>query len=166
VEEPPESPVTLEMTADSWASVDDELADFLNGTDTDDDQEESDSESIRSDNSTASDAKQNKKKRKRSTNSTDVSEAEDSDSSVTSKSRLQLRKKRTLERITSLTNVLTADKSSGLPSPETTGPEEDQGDDEKKPSHANGVAPDLQQDYDDALEAELLAGFGDSESDD
>lgn len=165
-DEPADSPVTLDLTADNWASVDDELADFLNDTDTDDEHNESDSDSVRSDNSTASDAKPNKKKRKRTTNSTDVSEAEESDSSVTSVSKLQRRKKRTMERVTSLTNVVTADKSSGLPSPETTGPEEGQGDDEeKKIPEANGVAPDLQEDYDDGLEAELLAGFGDSEDD-
>jgi RNA polymerase II subunit A-like phosphatase len=161
-EDPAESPVELELTADNWASVDDELADFLNETDTDDDQE-SDSDSVRSDNSTASDTRQIKKKRKRGTNSTDVSEAEESDSSVASASKLQRRKKRTMERVTSLTNVLTADRSSGLPSPETTGPEEGQGDDEKKRPETNSVAQDLQDDYDDGLEAELLAGFGESD---
>jgi RNA polymerase II subunit A-like phosphatase len=164
-EEPTESPVELDLTADNWASVDDELADFLNETDTDDEHNDSDSDSVRSDNSTASDAKQNKKKRKRTTTSTDVSEAEESDSSVTSVSKLQRRKKRTMERVTSLTNVVTADKSSGLPSPETTGPEEGQGEDDEKVLGANGVAPDLQEDYDDSLEAELLAGFGDSDND-
>jgi RNA polymerase II subunit A-like phosphatase len=157
--------VELDLTADHWASVDDELADFLNEPDTDDEHNDSDSDSVRSDNSTASDARPNKKKRKRTTNSTDISEAEESDSSVMSVSKLQRRKKRTMERVTSLTNVVTADKSSGLPSPETTGPEEGQGDDEEKGSGANAVAPDLQDDYDDALEAELLAGFGDSDDD-
>lgn len=164
-EDPVESPVELDLTADNWASVDDELADFLNETDTDDEHNESDSDSARSDNSTASDAKQNKKKRKRTTNSTDVSEAEESDSSIGSASKLQRRKKRTMERVSSLTNVVTADKSSGLPSPETTGPEEGQGDEEEKNPEANGVAPDLQEDYADALEAELIAGFGDSDDD-
>ncbi|KAH8727846.1 hypothetical protein GQ44DRAFT_769906 [Phaeosphaeriaceae sp. PMI808] len=126
-EEPAESPVTLDLTADNWASVDDELADFLNESETDDDHNDSDSDGIRSDNSTTSETKQNKKKRKRTTNSTDISEAEESDSSVASASKLQRRKKRTMERVTSLTNVVMADKSSGLPSPETTGPEEGQG---------------------------------------
>ncbi|KAL5118465.1 CTD phosphatase Fcp1 [Pleosporales sp. CAS-2024a] len=158
------SPVELEMTADTWASVDDELADFLNETDTDDDQE-SDCDSVRSDNSTCSDAKQMKHKRKRATKSTDVSEAEDSDSSVNSASKLQRRKKRTLERVTSLTNVVSVDKSSGLPSPETTGPEEGQGDEEERKPEADEVAPDVQDDYDDGLEAELLAGFGSDDED-
>jgi RNA polymerase II subunit A-like phosphatase len=164
----PHSPI-VEMSNDDWAQLDDELADFMNETDTDGGGSESDSDSVRSENSTVSDTKQQtaKKKRKR-TNSTDVSETEneESDSSVNSTtSRLQRRKKRTMERVTSLTNVVTADKSSGLPSPETTGPEEDlgDGDEEEKNPEANGVAPDLQEDYDDGLEAELLAGFGDSD---
>lgn len=173
------SPI-VEMSNDDWAQLDDELADFMNATDSE--ASESDTDSVRSENSTAStatDLKQNggKKKRKRtSTHSADGSEAENgaesdrSDSSVNSTtSRLQRRKKRTMERVTSLTNVVLAEsKSSGLPSPETTGPEEDQGDEvdgqvmEKNPE-ANGAAPDLQDDYDDGLEAELLAGFGDSD---
>ncbi|KAH7390699.1 RNA polymerase II subunit A C-terminal domain phosphatase [Pyrenochaeta sp. MPI-SDFR-AT-0127] len=160
-EESAESPVTLDLTADNWADVDDELNDFLNETDTDGNSD-SDSDSVRSENSTTSDTKQNKKKRKR-TKSTDVSEAEESDNSVTSTSRLQRRKKRTMERVTSLANVVTADKSSGLPSPETTGPEEGQGDDDDKAPEENGVAPDVQEDYDDGLEAELLAGFDSDE---
>jgi RNA polymerase II subunit A-like phosphatase len=155
-----QSPV-IEMDADTWAALDDELADFMNDTDTDGGSG-SDSDSVRSENSTVSDTKQAKKKRKR-TNSTDVSEADESDSSVNSTSRLQRRKKRTMERVTSLTNVVTADKSSGLPSPETTGPEEGQGEDDEKVPEANGAAPDLQEDYDDDLEAELLAGFGDGD---
>lgn len=144
----------------AWASVDDELAEFLDGTDTED-ENESDTESIRSDVSTASapDANQNKKKRKRNTNSTNVSEADDSDSSATSTSKLQRRKKRTMQRVTSLANVELVAKSSGLPSPETTGPEEN----EEKAPEANGVAPDLEEDYDDGLEAQLLAGFEDSD---
>jgi RNA polymerase II subunit A-like phosphatase len=160
-EETEEPAPALELSADTWASLDDELADFLNGSDTDGGSE-SDTDSVRSENSTASDAKQAKKKRKR-TQSTDVSEAEESDSSVKSSSRLQRRKKRTMERVTSLTNVVTAEKSSGLPSPETTGPEEGHGDDDEKAPEANGAAPDLQDEYDDGLEAELLAGFDDSD---
>lgn len=161
-----DSPVTLDLTADTWAAVDDELDDFLNGSDTEaEGNSDSDTDSVRSDNSTTSDTTKNAKKRKRGLDSTNNSEAEESDSSVNSTtSRLQRRKKRTLERVSSLTNVVTADKSSGLPSPETTGPEEDQADDEDKAAtETNGVAPDLQEDYDDALEAELLAGFGDSD---
>ncbi|KAF1830749.1 hypothetical protein BDW02DRAFT_533353 [Decorospora gaudefroyi] len=155
-----QSPV-VEMSDEAWAALDDELADFMNETDTDGGSD-SDSDSVRSENSTVSGAKLAPKKRKR-TKSTDVSEAEESDSSVNSTSRLQRRKKRTMERVTSLTNVLTADKSSGLPSPEATGPEEGQGEEDEKVPEAKGAAPDLQEDFDDGLEAELLAGFGDSD---
>ncbi|KAF1940756.1 hypothetical protein EJ02DRAFT_349481 [Clathrospora elynae] len=153
--------VTVGLTEEAWDAADDELEAFLNEPDTDGNSD-SDSDSVRSDNSTVLDSKQSKKKRKR-TNSTDGSEADDSDSSVTSTSRLQRRKKRTMERVTSLANVITADKSSGLPSPETTGPEEGQGEDDEKVPEANGVAPDLQEDYDDDLEAQLMAGFDDSD---
>lgn len=155
----------LELEAD-WAGMDDELEAFMNETDTEDEGNESESESVKSENSTASEAKTNGKKRKHDeTRSTDVSEAEDSDNSTTSVSKLQRRKKRTIERVTSLTNVTTLrEKSSGLPSPETTGPEEGQGDEEEKVGpEANGVAPDLQDDYDQSLEAELMAGFDESD---
>jgi RNA polymerase II subunit A-like phosphatase len=158
-EELADSPVTLNLSADNWNSVDDELADFLEGDDTDG-EHDSGSDSGRSDDSTASTSENNKKKRKRiNGNTTDGSETEESDSSVTSTSRLQRRKKRTMERVTSLANVVTAEKSSGLPTPEATGTGEVQGGDEEKAPEDKGVAPDLQEDYDDGLEAELLAGF-------
>jgi RNA polymerase II subunit A-like phosphatase len=154
--------VTLDLSAGNWESVDDEFDEFMNETDTDG-ENDSESDSGRSDNSTNSKPDQNKKKRKRTNGSVDTSEAEESDSSTTSTSRLQRRKKRTMERVTSLTNVVTAEKSSGLPSPDATGPEEGQGEDEEGGPEENGEAPDLQEDYDDGLEAELLAGFGDSD---
>lgn len=160
-EGPAESPVSLDLTEENWESFDAELAEFMNETDTDE-ENESDSDSVRSDKSTTSDANPNKK-RKRETKSTDVSEAEESDASTPSVSKLQRRKKRTMERVTSLTNVTTLAKSSGLPSPETTGPEEGQAEDDEKGPETNGVAPDLQDDDDDALEAELMAGLGASD---
>jgi RNA polymerase II subunit A-like phosphatase len=199
-EELAESPVTLDLSANNWESVDDEFDEFMNETDTDG-ENESESDSGRSDNSANSKSGPNKKKRKRTNGLVDTSEAEESDSSTTSTSRLQRRKKRTMERVTSLTNVVAAEKSSGLPSPDATGPEEGQGDDDEGASggkdggkgeekfeeraeeeieakgeekieakseekiEAKGEAPDLQEDYDDGLEAELLAGFGDSEDD-
>ncbi|KAF9696661.1 hypothetical protein EKO04_005299 [Ascochyta lentis] len=154
-----DSPVTLNLTADNWDSVDDELADFLDGDDTDG-EHASESDGERSDDSTASTRSKNQKKRKRTNgHATDGSEAEESDSSVTSTSRLQRRKKRTMERVTSLANVVTAEKSSGLPTPEATGMEAVEVGDEKEGPEEHGVAPDLQDDYDDGLEAELLAGF-------
>lgn len=163
-----DSPVTLNLTADTWTSVDDELADFMNGDDTDS-EHPSESDSERSDDSSASTSSKNQKKRKRTNgNSTDGSEADESDTSVANTSRLQRRKKRTMERVTSLTNVVTADKSSGLPTPEATGTEATgrealPAEELKEGPEDNGVAPDLAGDNDDALEAELLAGFDSSD---
>ncbi|KAJ4987763.1 fcp1-like phosphatase [Stagonosporopsis vannaccii] len=158
-----ESPVTLNLTADNWDSMDNEFGEFMNSDDTDG-EHASESDSERSDDSTASTSSQTQKKRKRTNgNTTDGSEAEESDSSVVSTSRLQRRKKRTMERVTSLTNVVTAEKSSGLPTPEATGTESLPGAGSKDGPEENGVAPDLQEDNDDALEAELLAGFDSSD---
>lgn len=154
-----DSPVTLNLSAENWTSVDDELAEFMDDEDTDG-EHASESDSDRSDDSTASTSSKNKKKRKRTNgNTTDGSEAEESDSSVTSTSRLQRRKKRTMERVTSLTNVVSAEKSSGLPTPEATVTEAMTTGNDKEGPEENGVAPDVQDDYDDGLEAELLAGF-------
>jgi RNA polymerase II subunit A-like phosphatase len=158
----------LDMSADKWASLDDEFQDFMNESEESEDNSGSDSESIQSDVSVQTDKSQNKKKRKRKTTSgtESGSEADDSDASVNSSSRLQRRKKRTLDRVSSLTNVVSADKSSGLPSPETTGPEEEQGEDElaKDPEPAGLAAENS--DEDDGLEAEMLAEFERSASED
>jgi RNA polymerase II subunit A-like phosphatase len=175
-----DDPITLNLTADSWNSVDDELAEFMQGDDDEDsehpsesDGERSDgerSEGGRSDDSTASTSSKTQNKRKRSSNgnTTDGSEADESDTSVTSTSRLQRRKKRTMERVTPLTTVLTAEKSSGLPTPEATGPEATgpealPAEKAKAGPEDNGVAPDLAEDNDAALEAELIAGFESSD---
>ena len=164
-----DTPVTLNLTADSWNSVDDELAEFMQGDDDEDSEHPSESDgdrsdSERSDDSTASTSSKGQKKRKRSNgNTTDGSEADDSDTSVTNTSRLQRRKKRTMERVTPLTSVLTAEKSSGLPTPEATGPEALPAEEAKQGPEDNGVAPDLAEDNDAALEAELMAGFESSD---
>jgi RNA polymerase II subunit A-like phosphatase len=164
------SQVQLDMSAEKWQSVDAEFQDFMDNVS--DDTEEgsgSDSESVRSDASAQTDSKSGKRKRKRKTVSTDESGAEDSDDSVTSTSRLQRRKKRTMERVTSLTNVVSAEKSSGLPSPETTGPEEGQGEEEEeegkvvKPTGLDMAGEE--EDYDDGLEAEMLAEFEKTDED-
>lgn len=158
-----ESPVTVNLTFEDWHGVDDELDAFMDGDDTDE-EHHSGSESERSDDSTASTSSKTQKKRKRTNGSTtDGSEAEESDSSVVSTSRLQRRKKRTMGRVTSLANVVTAEKSSGLPTPEATGTEAVNMGVEKTGLEENGVAPDLEEDNDDALEAELLAGFDSSD---
>ncbi|KAF2661728.1 hypothetical protein K491DRAFT_646975 [Lophiostoma macrostomum CBS 122681] len=151
--------VPIDMSEAKWDDIDDEFQAFMDESDDSEDNASTDSESVRSEASTKSDSKQIKRKRKRTTGSTDVSEAEDSDASTTSTSRLQRRKKRTMERVSSLTNVVTADKSSGLPSPETTGPEEDTGELEKDPDPAGLAAEDSDPEEDDGLEAEMLAEF-------
>jgi RNA polymerase II subunit A-like phosphatase len=157
-----ESPISLDLNLQDWDGVDDEFEAFMDGDDTD--EGASGSESERSDDSTASTASKTQKKRKRTNgNTTDGSEAEESDSSIASTSRLQRRKKRTMERVTSLTNVVSAEKSSGLPTPEATGTEAVNLGVEKTGPEEKDVAPDLQDDNDDALEAELLAGFDSSD---
>lgn len=159
-EDTPESPVQLDMSDDNWKSMADELDEFMNESDDTEDASASDSESARSTASTQSDTKV-KRKRKRGTESND--EGEESDASVNSTSRLQRRKKRTMERVTSLTNVVNADKSSGLPSPETTGPEEEQGEEDGKVFDPQGQGADLESDNDDGLAAEMMAEFEKSE---
>jgi RNA polymerase II subunit A-like phosphatase len=161
--EPIESPVQLDMSADQWKSMGDELDDFLNDSDGTEDASASDTDSIQSTNSTNSNSK---RKRKRETDSNGESDEEESDTSVTSASKLQRRKRRTMERVTSLNTVVNADKSSGLPSPETTGPEEEQGEDDGKTFDPQGQAADIDSDYDDGLEAEMMAEFEKSGSED
>lgn len=173
-----ESP--LDMQQETWDDIDEEFRQFMDEDESDDTDvnsaDGSDSESVRSENSTKSDSRQIKRKRKR-TSSRDTSEAEDSDASSTSTSRLQRRKKRTIERVSSLTNVVSADKSSGLPSPETTGPEEDAndmkdtndtaGELETDPDPAGLAADDSDpENDDDGLEAEMMAEFERSGSED
>ncbi|KAF2115468.1 RNA polymerase II subunit A C-terminal domain phosphatase [Lophiotrema nucula] len=124
------------MSDDKWQALGDEIDDFLNESDESDDDNNS------------------------------GSETDDSDASQNSTSKLQRRKKRTLERVTSLTNVVTADKSSGLPSPETTGPEEEQGEEEGKVIDPAAAAHDVDSDSNDGLEAQMLAEFERSASED
>jgi RNA polymerase II subunit A-like phosphatase len=171
--------VPIDMSDEKWQSLGDEFQDFMDGiSDTDEETNSSDTESVRSELSTQSTSSHkpaaaitttstnttnNKKKRKRTgTPSADASEAEtDSDASVSStaggSSRLQRRKKRVLERVTSLTNVVSAEKSSGLPSPETTGPEEDQAEEVEKNGDVVGDDVEGEGEEDDGLEAEMLA---------
>jgi len=158
--------VQLDMSEEKWQSLGDEFEDFMNETDgSEEDETGSETDSVRSEASTQStNAPKGKRKRgRRGTASTDGSEAEDSDSSVNSAtgSRLQKRRKRVLERVTSLTNVVTADKSSGLPSPETTGPEENPGGEGER---NGGGAEEQDEDEDDEFEAEMMAEFERAES--
>jgi RNA polymerase II subunit A-like phosphatase len=153
----PEEPVAA-LSDDQWKSMDDELADFLNESDTED-TSASESESGASTDSTS------KRKRKRGTESDENSEEDDSDASTSSASKLQRRKRRTMDRVSTLHTVVNAEKSSGLPSPETTGPEEEQGEDDGKTFDPQGQGGDLDEsDYDDGLEAEMMAQFEKSDS--
>jgi len=157
-DEGPDALEQIDIADDNWKSMADELDEFMNADSDSEDVSASDSESVRSTNSIQSDTVTASSKRKRGTESND--EGSESDASVSSISRLQRRKKRTLERVTSLTNVVNADKSSGLPSPETTGPEEEQGDEEGGETFdPQGQGADLNSDYDDGLEAEMMAEF-------
>ncbi|KAF2147221.1 uncharacterized protein K452DRAFT_3678 [Aplosporella prunicola CBS 121167] len=154
----PTSPVedqqVVGLSAEDRDDVYDELKEFM-GTD----DSESDTDGSQTDGSVRSTASKasGRKKRKRNVESAESSEADDSDASAAGEgatkvgggSKLQRRKKRAFERVTSLANVSTAGQSSGLPSPDTTGPEEGRGDEEE------GV----EEEQLDALEAELLAEF-------
>lgn len=151
-----------EITEETWQDMDAELEEFLNEPETEE-EGDSEAESVRSDSTAQTDSKPIKRKRKRDSEIADESGTE-SDASVTSTSKLQMRKKRTIERVSSLTNVVSADKSSGLPSPETTGPEEEAGDNDGPVVEPVGI--DIEDnDYDDELEAELLAEFEKNDSD-
>ncbi|OCK82778.1 hypothetical protein K432DRAFT_348320 [Lepidopterella palustris CBS 459.81] len=148
------------MSDEKWQSLGDEFQEFMDDSGDSGEESGSDSESTKSDasNQTSDTNRKNKKKRKRCSDSAETSEADDSDASVSSAtgSKLQRKKKRVLERVSSLTNVVSADKSSGLPSPDTTGPDEEHGDEDDK---GNSAAEDVDdEDEDDAaLEAELMA---------
>jgi RNA polymerase II subunit A-like phosphatase len=149
----------LDLPDDDWSAIQQEIAELDDESDSEG-SKGSDSESVHSTTSETNGTKAARKKRKRSTDSDAESEAGDSDSSVNSTSKLQKRKKRTMERVTSLTNVVNADKeSSGLPSPETTGPEEDQGDEFDPQGGGADLAEDIDQDLEDDMLAQFNAGF-------
>jgi RNA polymerase II subunit A-like phosphatase len=136
----------IDCTDEQWMAMNDELQDFLDEDDTEDDNISVASEDLRD--MPAEERQEYLKSRKRKREETDsagASDAEDSDASVNGLTRLQRKKKRALERTTGLTNVAMAEKSSGLPSPDTTGPEEEE----------------AQEEEDDELEAAILAGFED-----
>lgn len=138
MENEPLSP-TFETKGMDWSEADDELKDFM-GSDGESDLDV-DSESEASDSSAASNksGRSQSRKRKRAPSSVDgdraADEAEDA-SAVSAEnaagSALQKRRKKASERTTGLANVTLPEKSSGLPSPEATGP-----DDEIEP--VNGV---------------------------
>ncbi|KAF2101736.1 hypothetical protein NA57DRAFT_34311 [Rhizodiscina lignyota] len=142
-----------------WGDVDDELKEFL-GSDSEDEQSD---DSHASDASGRSRASRTNRKRKRGDLSAENSENESADESATLSgqgSKLQRRKKQAMERVTSLTNMSTA-TDGGLPSPDTTGPEEAQrnGEDE-----GEGEAEDEDEDWGSEAEAEFEAEFAKEEA--
>ena len=142
-----------------WADIDDELAEFLGSdadSDEEDDEEEGVDEGMESDGSTRSgrsarSTSSRRLKRKRTTESINGSDAEDGGEST---SALQKRRKLAAERgTTGLANVEIAENPSGLPSPDTTGPEEETDDRPK----VNGEA--VEEDSDGEFEREMMAEF-------
>jgi RNA polymerase II subunit A-like phosphatase len=163
VDDEPKSPVLDTLGAVNWADMEDEMADFYDSedddTEVDDDDEgmESDAsgKSGRSSRSTSS----RKLKRKRTTESVngDYEEAGESTSA------LQKRRKMAAERTTGLANVETLENPSGLPSPDTTGPEEDAG--EKAKAQANGADGDAEDSDEDDDFAQAMMAELDRDSD-
>ena len=120
----------IEMTDNQWSMINDELDEFLRseGEEDEDSQSDTSMHSVHS-NGTGT-APAGLKKRKRAAESADASETEnDSDVSVGDRpsSKLEHRKKKARSRLSALNNSTTAlsEKSSGLPSPDATGPEEE-----------------------------------------
>lgn len=157
-----------------WGDMNDELDEFLDGDD-DDESDHSDASndsrtstlSVRSRKDQSVPAASASKKRKHTDTSSEASENEvSSDERAVLNgqgSSLQRRKKRALERVSSLTNVATAeqDNDSGLPSPDTTAPE----DGGKTGSLAADAAADNTEgddDEDDDFAAELEREFEDA----
>ena len=152
--EPIQSP-TFERGSLDWDTFDADLEAWME-EDTDTEAEDG-SESDVSNQSTSS----RRRKRKRAISSVDGSDAEENDGGTSGDvvSDLQQRKKRALERSTGLANVTTADQSSGLPSPDTTGPEEDV----EEATKVNGDDKDAS-DEDDAFTKEFMEAM-ESETD-
>jgi RNA polymerase II subunit A-like phosphatase len=157
-------PVSPSLGDGDWDEVNAELEAFMDSdsdddTDADPDREGDGGESDASTRSNVSgrSTSSRSRKRKRAAESADGSGAEDSDDATNGAlgSDLQKRKKRALERTTGLANVATADNPSGLPSPDTTGPEEDE-------ANANGDAED---EDDDDFEKAMMAEFARDEDD-
>lgn len=141
-----------------WERMNKDLEDFMNesGEDEDDDDGAESDGSTRSSRSIRSTSSR-KLKRKRA-ESVDISDQEDSDASASGGygSELQKRKKRALERTTGLANVATVENPSGLPSPDTTGPEEEV---EEKPKVNGDAANGDGEEDDDEFAREMMAEF-------
>lgn len=158
------SPVD-DVTNDDWTAMNQEIMDEL-GSDFDSDESDhsdASNDSRHSRGSHTSGRSRNStgeisRKRKRTGSSAENSENESSEEKAALNgqgSHLQRRKKKAFERVSSLTNVATAERS-GLPSPDATGPEEVGSNEDVK----NGAMGDDDGDVDeDDLEAEFEKEF-------
>jgi RNA polymerase II subunit A-like phosphatase len=149
--------VLLSPIADQvdWGGLDEEFHDFfgdLDGDETEDGGEESDRESGAESDASTKSTSSRRGKRKRRTTSVDGTEDSEDLANGRLGSELQKRKKRALERTTGLANVSSADNPSGLPSPDTTGPEEDA---EKQPVNGDNSDDEAEDDF----EREMMAEF-------
>lgn len=161
------SPIEELVKVQNWDEWDAELNEFL-GVDADDlTDDETDGGESDASASTASSMRNtttalNGKKRKRENSfdrASDTGSGGEESVNGTAEvpeSQLQKRKKRALERTTSLTHVANADVGSGLPSPETTAPEEENEKAKKNRVEKEGEGDD-DDDDDDELERQMLA---------
>lgn len=165
MESEPLSP-TFETKGMDWNEADDELKDFM-GSDGESISDLSDSEAEASDSSIGSNksGRSQSRKRKRAPSSVDGTEtgesldASDPSAENAAGSALQKRRKKASERTTGLANVTLPEKSSGLPSPETTGPDDEvngAGEDEEVEENGADEDEEADDDYDPELEAALL----------
>ncbi|KIW05699.1 uncharacterized protein PV09_03559 [Verruconis gallopava] len=145
---------TFEKGEMDWKEANDELKEFMGSDDESEFDEGSESDASNASISSSRSETQTRK-RKRTPSSVDGErEGEDADGSASggvNGSALQKRRKKASERTTGLTNVTVASESSGLPSPETTGPEE-----------GNGVANGAEDDMEEEVEGQ---GEGEGEED-
>jgi RNA polymerase II subunit A-like phosphatase len=161
LENEPLSP-TFERGELQWDDLDDEVKDFLGSDDESDFDDGSGSDTSNASNKSE---RSSTRKRKRASSSVDGGTGEEEaegDTTVPSGepgSNLQKRRKKAAERSTGLAHVTVADQSSGLPSPETTGPDEEN----EKPSGADDVEDE---DVDDEIFAKAFQDAMDSPSDD
>jgi RNA polymerase II subunit A-like phosphatase len=164
--EPPHSPIEdLIPNADMWGGWEEELEDYL-GSDAFDSSEEDGNESDASNSSDRSN-RDAKRKRDATDEGGDVDAVDVEGTNGHPESQLQRRKKRALERTSSLTQVATAEQSSGLPSPEATGPEEEGGEAAMAAKTQDGIGANVDDDDnnndddddDNAMERAMLAEF-------
>ena len=154
----------IEMSDNQWSMINDELDEFLKSDGDEDEGFQSDVSMNSAQSNGAIPGTPSRRKRKRPTDSADASDAEveadgetESDASVNgiAGSKLEHRKKRARNRTSALNNATSArsDKSSGLPSPDTTGPEEGHGE------KVAAVDEDEEEIDDRALEQALMDEF-------